>query len=163
MDDKPIVGQGFPLNPDRHKVLSSDDEKRIDEKGVPVVDGKLWSQSGTGMYLVIGLSTDTLKADRRFIGQSEVTLGKFGYILTMGVTLGKPTCTQDVVGACLELPDDLGSDAKKRGYVTEWICNTVIESLADRKIALKGDDPFTMNLMECVSHASDIAIQGAKL
>lgn len=157
MDNKPIVGQGHPLDPDRHKVLSRDDEKRVDEKGVSVVDGKLWSDSGTGMYLIIGLSQEPLLCSQVVTGRSELNLGN-GYTLTMGVSAGKPTFTAAVVGACLELPDDLGDDPKKKQYVIEWICHTVIESLADRGIALDSKLPFTMNLMECVAHASDIAI-----
>lgn len=163
MDDKPIVGQGHPLDPDRHKVLSADDEKRIDEKGRPVVDGKLWSDSGTGMYLVIALHTKPMNSDPRLTGYTELNLGMGGYLLSMGVSRGKPTFTHDTVGACLELPDDLGSDELKRQYVTEWICNTVIEALADRDITLQEGETFTMNLMECVAHASDIAIQAVKL
>ena len=163
MKDKPIVGQGHPLDPDRKKILSPDDEKRIDEKGVPVVDGKLWSKSGTDLYIVVGLSNGPLVADRDIIGTAEISLDKFGYLLTLGVTRGKPTFSIDVIGACLELPDDLGADAKKRGYVTEWLVNTVIESLENRDILLSKDDTFTINLMECVAHGADIAITAAKL
>jgi hypothetical protein len=163
MDNKPIVGQGHPLDPDRHKVLSADDERRIDEKGVAVVDGKLWGDSGTGMYLVVGLHTVPLSADRKMVGHSEIDTGVHKYKMTMAVCHGKPTFLHPIVGACLELPDDLGSDAKKRQYVTEWIVNTVMEAFADRDIILTKDEVFTMNLMECVAHAADIAIQATGL
>jgi hypothetical protein len=163
MDIKPIVGQGHPLDPDRSKILSEDDEKRIDEKGNPIVEGKLWSKASTGLYLVIALHTVPLSADRLFKGHSEIDTGIHKFKLTMGVTEGKPTFLHDTVGACLELPDDLGTDAIKRQYVIEWIVDTVMEAFADRNIILKKEEVFTMNLVECVAHASDIAIQATGL
>lgn len=165
MEDKPIVGQGHPLDPDRHKVLSADDEKRVDEKGFSVVDGELWSECGSGLYLCVGVHTRPLKANVAIIGHSEINLGlgSDNYLLSTGVSNGKPTFDHDIVGACLELPNDLGSDAKKRQYVAEWLIATVMESLEDQKIPLVKDSTFAINLVECVAHAADIAIVAAKL
>jgi hypothetical protein len=161
MGNKPNVAIGRPETD--LGLLSADEEKQVDDKGRPVVDGKPWSKTSTGMYLVIALHTVPLSADRNMIGHSEIDTGVNKFQMTMGVTHGKPTFLHPIVGACLELPDDLGTDALKRQYVVEWIVHTTMEAFADRDIILKKDEVFTMNLMECVAHAADIAIQATGL
>lgn len=161
-DIKPIVGQGHPLDPNRHQVLSQDDEKRIDDKGRPIVEGKLWSDCSTGLYLVVALHSQTMRCDRVIKGQTEVDTQK-DFKLTLGVTLGRPTFGVPVVGACLEIPEDLGTDKIKQQYVSEWLADTVFEAFDDRGVVLKSDETFTINLIECVAHASDSAIAAVGL
>lgn len=168
-DLKPIVGEGYPLDPDRKKVLSADDEKRVDEKGRPIVDGKLWSEAASGAYLVIILSSGAvaISADKQFVGVTEIDLGPAfkapNFKLSMMVSKqGKPSFHHPVVGACLELPDDLGRDKTKQQYIIEWIVHTVMECFEDRGIAIPQGTPKD-ELMFAVAQASDKAIQSLGL
>jgi hypothetical protein len=167
---KPIVGQGHPLSPDRGKLLSADDEKRIDEKGRPVVSGKLWSQAGTGMYLVVLMRDQPLQSDIPIVGRTDITLGlAFGgsgsTVLTVGVSKGGvPRFAHEYVGAALELPDDLGNDAMKRSYVIEWLVETVRECFQVRRIALPNKDSSVFqDLGMAVAAAAQKAIEGSQL
>lgn len=168
-DLKPIVGQGHPLDPNRGKLLSVDDEKRIDEKGRPVVDGKLWGDSATGMYLIVMMHDSIFMTEKPVVGRTEIALG--GAFLAGSCKLsiavhkhGKPTFLHEIVGACLELPDDLANDKQKRQYVIEWMVSTVLECFEVRKIRLPSPDSSTMkDLMLAVSAAGQKAIEASGL
>lgn len=168
-DLKPIVGQGHPLDPNRGKLLSVDDEKRIDEKGRPVVDGKLWGESATGMYLIVMMHDSIFMTEKPVVGRTEIALG--GAFLAGSCKLsiavhknGKPTFLHEIVGACLELPDDLANDKQKRQYVIEWMVSTVLECFEVRKIRLPSPDSSTMkDLMLAVSAAGQKAIEASGL
>jgi len=47
------VGQGDPSGKYFGQILSSDEEKRVDEKGELVVHGKTWGEAQTGLYLTL--------------------------------------------------------------------------------------------------------------
>lgn len=167
-DLKPIVGQGHPLDPERGKLLSVDDEKRIDEKGRPVVTGKLWSNSATGMYLVVLMHVNTLFAEKPLVGRTEITLGSaFPRAGSTKLTIaasktGKPVFLHENVGLCLELPDDLGNDAEKRKYVIEWLVDTVLECFTVRQIKIpKGQ--VRDDLMMAVAAAAQKAVEATGL
>ena len=120
---------GHPNDPDRGTLRSEDDEKRIDDQGRPVVDGLPWSQAKTDMFLVIAVSKGGLVLDRKINGMSYDKIPGSDHFMTVGVTQGKPVPITPFAGSCLELPVDLGSDAKKRQYVAEWVAETAVESL----------------------------------
>lgn len=90
---------GKPGHPDFQKMLSADDEKRVDEKGRPVVLGLPWSVAGTGLYI------------------------------TVLVTQGKPKPDRSSHGASLEIPSDLARDLLKQKYLVEWIAATAEEAI----------------------------------
>jgi hypothetical protein len=143
-DIKPIVGQGHPLDPNRGKLLSADDERRIDDKGRPIVDGKLWGDAATGIYVGVVMHEAIFATDRPVVGRSEISLGnnfeRAGRTkLSIYSSQGKPTFNHETVGACFELPDDLGQDATKRQYVVEWLTETVKECFELRKIPIPKD------------------------
>ena len=168
-DLKPIVGHGHPMDPNRGKLLSVDDEKRIDEKGRPVVDGKLWGDSATGMYLIVMMHDSVFMTEKPVVGRTEIALG--GAFLAGSCKLsiavhkqGKPTFLHEIVGACLELPDDLANDKQKRQYVIEWMVSTVMECFEVRKIRLPSPQSATMqDLMMAVSVAGQKAIEASGL
>lgn len=123
---RPDVGLGL---------LSERDEKSLDDKGNPIVTGKPWSEAKTNMFLVIVLHRIPLSANVTFVGRTDLKLGqeftgsRGAEISFMVSKNGKPTFLHPTIGACLELPDDLGKDILKIKYVTEWIMDTVKESL----------------------------------
>jgi hypothetical protein len=130
---QPVVGVGTP---NFQEALSDGDQKKVDEKGVPVVLGLPWSEAGTGLWLSVYLVRvapgSKLGADRPVLGRSlglptcpdgiERALGIF-------VSRGKPVWNLGGYGAALELPSDLGQDALKVKYVTEWFIDTVKEAV----------------------------------
>lgn len=167
---KPIVGEGHPLDPNRGKLLSHDDERRIDEKGRPVVDGKLWGDAHTDMWLVVNMHVAPYYPDRLVVGRTEIALGEaFGGAgstkLSIAVSKkGKPVFMHEIVGGCLELPDDLGSDAAKRQYVIEWLLGTVFECFEVRQIALPDKKSQTMqDFGMALAAAAQKAIEGSGL
>ena len=168
-DLKPIVGQGHPLDPNREKLLSVDDERRIDEKGRPVVDGKLWGDSATGMYLIVMMHDAVFMTERPVVGRTEIALGGAFLAGTRKLSIavsktGKPVFLHEIVGACLELPDDLGQDKQKRQYIIEWLTATVMECFEVSKIRMPSPDSNTMmELKVAVAVAAEKAIEATSL
>lgn len=166
-DIKPIVGQGHPLDPNRGTLLSEDDEKRIDDKGRPIVDGKLWGDAATGMYLGVMIHEAMFATDLPVVGRTEVSLGSnfvgagSSKLSIFASKTGKPTFLHEYVGACLELPDDLGQDATKRQYVVEWLTETVKECFGVRKIDIPKDK--VEDLAYAVAMSSEKAIEATGL
>lgn len=125
----PEVKSGHPLYD--HKQFSPDDEKKVDIKGDAVVDGLPWSAAKTGTWL-------TLFGFKKPEGQTIGHLlppGADWFPLTegvqfmMAVTPFKPRFVVPGWGACIELPSDLGDDALKRDYLTQWMVETTKEIL----------------------------------
>ena len=63
------TGVGDPSSPYFGKLLTAEEEAKIDPSGAPIVDGETWGSSGTGLYLTIAV------AHRGGFGSSTVTLG----------------------------------------------------------------------------------------
>jgi hypothetical protein len=162
------VGLGDPRNPYNGELLSEGEEKRIDAAGDLVVEGLPWSQTGTGLYLIVGAAPGGIKLDRKSPGASllpvsqSVTKGANLHV-SVGCTLGKPTVLNDCVAASLELPVDLAQDPMKIQYVTEWVAHTAIESLG--AYGLKWDMQVSSfaQLAAAVAGASENAIAAWRL
>ena len=120
---------GHPLDPHRGELRTEDEEKSVDAKGNPVVDGKPWSQVATGEYLLLAVSKGGLQLDRPIKGMSYDAIPGSDHWMTVGIVTGKPVPITPFAGAILEIPSDLGEDAKKQAYVAEWIAETAMESL----------------------------------
>ncbi len=162
--------EGHPLDPNRGKILTADEEKRIDGQGVSIADGLLWSKSGTGMYLVVAVTSVKPKTDRRFISGAHTVVPRAicGSVrknlnMSVGVTFGKPTFHCAAFGACLELPSDLGTDKVKRSYLAEWIADTAVEALAAAGANLKKFPTRTDAMGLWVSEAANVSINAAGL
>jgi len=157
-DLKPIVGQGHPLDPNREKLLSVDDERRIDEK-----------DSATGMYLIVMMHDAVFMTERPVVGRTEIALGGAFLAGTRKLSIavsktGKPVFLHEIVGACLELPDDLGQDKQKRQYIIEWLTATVMECFEVSKIRMPSPDSNTMmELKVAVAVAAEKAIEATSL
>lgn len=151
------TGVGNPLSPYTDELLSPEDEKRIDDKGLKVVHGEPWSKVGTGEYLYIAVhSWESLGADRDRRGVAVVDLKQNNWRLELGVTSGKPKFLQPVIGACLEIPLDLGEDSLKRKYVAEWLRDTTWESLGIAQLKMSKDK--SMDLGMAVAQGAQSAI-----
>lgn len=155
----PIVGHGHPMDPNRGKVLSADDEKRVDDQGRPIAAGLLWSEAATGAYLFVSVSNEPLTSNKTLIG-AHATTGPIikGRHMTVGCTIGKPTFAQTNYGACLELPSDLGRDAIKRQYVAEWLADTAAVALSSAGVSLGGDPILANKVALWVAGAGNEAI-----
>ena len=139
-------------------MLSEADEKRIDEEGRPIVDGLLWSEAASGAYLFVCVSREAVKSGKTLIGATVVTKTVKPNILTIGCTIGKPTFNVPFIGACLEIPTDLGTDAIKRAYVAAWLAHTAAEALAKAGSSM-GDDPILAGMCaQAVALAGNDAI-----
>lgn len=128
----PIVKTGHP---DFQKDLSEADQKKVDEKGRAVVLGLPWSEAGTDLWLTVFVSNLWLtgqpsKMDRKAWGK-HLGLPDQARSLGLFVTSGKPRFANPGWGASLELPSDLARDELKVRYVTEWVIETVKESLSE--------------------------------
>lgn len=159
------AGVGDPTSPLYGQLLSVEDERRLDEKGREVVKGKPWGDAGTGMYLVVALHTVPMYADKIQVGRTEIDLSRIkgGYKLDLMVSpYGKPTFNQPIVGACLELPDDLALDAIKRQYVVEWLIETAFEALDERQVKFR-ESPYLDEFQFALAAAADKAIAAARL
>lgn len=127
------VGVGDPDDPYRDQLLSVEDERRLDSKGRSVVQGKLWSEAPTGLWLTVALGGGPLASLQMPVGGTSLSVpagivSGADYRLFVGTFRDtKPTFGVPTVGACLELPDDLGRDEIKRKYVTEWLAHTTVE------------------------------------
>ena len=152
---KPLVGHGHPMDPNRGQLMSEDDEKRIDEQGRPIVDGLLWSRAASGAYLFVVASREPAGSNSHtLIGASCIEKNLGGVKLTIGCTIGKPSFNVATAGACLELPNDLGTDGTKRDYIAQWLAHTCAEALALMGVTL-GADPILAG--QC---AADVATAG---
>lgn len=125
-DNPPQVLPGHPLA--KEKGLSEDDEKRVDERGDPVVTGLPWSGASTGLWLALLGTRQPLHILQAGCTNSMGTEAG-GLFLTLVVTEGRPTLSRDAWGSCLELPSDLGQDPLKRAYLMEWLTHTAAETL----------------------------------
>lgn len=133
------TGVGNPLSPYTDELLSADDEKGIDDKGLKIVEGLLWSKAATDLYLWVALwvGDELTQLVPGGTGQSDISLDSVydgGWSLSLGVSKGKPRFNLPTVGASLEIPYDLGDDSIKRQYVAEWLVNTTVEALSDRQL-----------------------------
>lgn len=130
------VGLGHPDDPYRGQLLSVEDERRLDEKGQPVVKGLAWSEARTGLWLTIAAGAGALSglspahSGGCFSISPRIVRGADMRLFVGTFRDAKPVFSTPTCGACLELPSDLGSDSIKRKYVTEWIAHTVIEALS---------------------------------
>jgi hypothetical protein len=156
---KPIVGHGHPMDPNRGKLLSADDEKRIDEEGRPIVRGLLWSEAASGAYLFVAVSASPLSSTKTLIG-AHATSGPTlsNRHITVGCTIGKPAFAQAYTGACLEIPTDLGRDDIKRDYVAQWLAHTAAEALGKSGVNLGGDPVLANRTAQWVAGAGNEAI-----
>ena len=154
----PIVGHGHPLDPNRGVLMSEDDEKRIDEEGRPIVGGLLWSKAASGAYIFVAVSEEALVSNKTLIGATTITKMIAPLRLSIGCTIGKPTFTVPQVGACLEIPTDLGQDGIKRDYVAQWLAHTSAEALAKSKCSLGGDPVLAALCAREVASAGNKAI-----
>ena len=145
---KPVVGHGHPLDPNRGKLLSVDDEKRVDEEGRPIAEGLLWSEAHTGAYLCLALTReDGLSISNTPIGYHTTNKNLQHSHIHVFCSVGKPKINQSYVGACIELPSDLGRDSTKQLYITEWIAATAAESLVQASETHLAHDPILANQM----------------
>jgi hypothetical protein len=163
------TGVGNPLDPYNDELLSEEDEKRLDDKGRLVVHGKPWSAVPTGEYLWTALwlaghpNGDITQLVPGGRGQSNIYLGDAcqdtPWSLSLGISPGKPRFNIPTVGACLEVPDDLGDDPLKQRYVIEWLVDTVHESLRDRELGhIASQAGLWEDLGDKVALAADIAL-----
>ncbi len=163
------TGVGNPLSPYNDELLSEDDEKRVDDKGLLVVHGKTWGESSTNKYLWIALwlggheNGDITQLVPGGRGQSDIDMSRLTlgtpWSISLGVSEGKPRFNIPTVGACLEIPDDLGDDVLKQKYVIEWLVDTVDESLQNRKLGHIRSDPGNwQELAHKVAAGADIAL-----
>ena len=163
LDPRIHTGVGNPLSPYNMEVLSEDDEKRVDDKGNLVAEGKLWSEAGTGMYLSVVLhNRAVMHAATKVEAQVDMNIkdavygnGRY-WTLSLTTGVGKPRFMHNAFGASLELPVDLADDSVKRQYTTEWLCDTVLESLAGCGLKLKKDASKQLGL--AVADAAQIVI-----
>ncbi len=151
-------------------LLSENDEKSLDDKGNPIIEGKLWSQAPTGMYLGICMHQDMFQTIKPVVGRTEISLGHSfrgagSTKLSMFVSkTGKPTFLHEMVGACIELPEDLANDSIKRQYLTEWIVETVVECFQVRKIGTPPKNSnHMMDFMLAIAEGSEKAIRSSGL
>jgi hypothetical protein len=162
MNDQSILtGVGNPLNPYNDELLSSEDEKRIDDKGRLVTQGLLWSKAATGHYIWVALwsGTELTQLVPGGKGQSDIDLSNVysgDWSLSIGISVGKPRFNKPTVGAAFELPMDLGEDTIKRQYIAEWLCETIAEALQDRGLPM--DTKQMGDLAILVADASNRAI-----
>ena len=135
MDPNIRTGVGNPASRDYGELLSEEDEKRIDAEDRVVVEKKLWSEAGTGLYLSLYGTRQhvSVGCDRSYKGQS-LWLGNT--MLTVAVTQGKPRWTKEGYGLSLELPSDLGLDDSKKDYLTQWVIETTKEIFVGCKTVL---------------------------
>jgi hypothetical protein len=169
LDPSIHTGVGNPLSPYNDELLSEEEEKRIDDKGRLVTRGKLWSEASTGLYLVVALHIqDALGRELRsvspLLGRADIDLSaatKGKWTLSIAASKEKPRFYHPVVGACLELPDDLALDDIKRQYVVEWLVNTVDESFRDR--SLKVQEASRHHLAAAIADAANTAIMATGL
>lgn len=164
------VKHGHPLDPNKDKLLSADEEKRVDERGHKVATGLLWSEAKTGLYLLVGVTTLTPKIDKVLIGGAHAIVPKeiCGKLrrnlkLTVGVTLGRPKFHCNAWGACLELPSDLGRDHVKQQYIAEWIAETAAEALVEAGVNFQKNPVRTDALGLWVSQAANTSINAVGL
>ena len=120
------TGVGDPGSKFYGELLSSEEEKKIDSSGELVVSKAPWSLVPTDLYLsIVGTRTQvSVACDRAFRGDS-LWLGNT--LLTVVVTTGKPKFISEVWGLALQLPSDLGQDALKQDYLTQWVIATTKE------------------------------------
>jgi hypothetical protein len=147
-ENPPEVKIGHPLGDLSGNSL--DDDKRMDEKGNVVVDGQLWSQSHTGLWLsLLGTRGGLAPIGVISIAEEMTTVG--GLNVALVTTFGKPQWTTETIGQAIEIPSDLGQDPSKREYMTAWILRTMLEiftlSAAEnwfRGIPAGGEDGFAL-------------------
>ena len=162
------TGVGDPSSPYFGKLLTAEEEAKIDPSGAPIVEGETWGSSGTGLYLTIAV------AHRGGFGSSTVTLGGSAFPVSLALspqglhlacitTSGKPAFNLPVAGASLELPADLGRDSLKRKYVVEWIRDTAAEALALNGVDLSKNKAAYQHLGLTVAMAAENAIRGTGL
>ena len=161
------TGIGDPSGKYFGQELTSEEERRIDSKGEPIVEGKSWSDAGTGMYLSISVSSGAPKVTGGTLGGSQLPVSKrmtnLPLVLTCVTTLGKPVMDRKCAGAALEVPSDLGSDGLKRKYVVEWIRDTSAEALALFGVDMSKDKDAYKEMGLSIAMAAESAIVGARL
>ena len=161
------TGMGNPSDPNFRKLLTAEEERSVDDKGDLVSEGLLWGDAGTGKYLVVALGRSVLSEYTEFLfnrSRADIDLSKiFGVpaIMTIASAGGLPRWLQPCQGACLEIPADLAEDPIKRQYVTEWLVETVKESLGN--VGLTMNKHRLTKVGAAVADAANIAIAGARL
>lgn len=165
----PKAHMGHPLDPHRGRVLSEDDEKSLDEQGQPVVEGLPWSKAGTGLYVLIAVTTVKPTVSAPVIAGVSAGVPKAivkmnrNLTLTVGTTYGKPTFDCPTWGACLELPSDLGKDRLKQQYIVEWLAETTVEALTEAGVNFKKAPERTDDLGMWVAFNAEQAIRATGL
>jgi hypothetical protein len=157
------TGIGDPSSEVFGQTLTEEEEKKVDSKGCPIVDGLPWSDAGTGLYLTIAVSPQAaLKANKKIIGGTtfpvSLALSSLGLHMTVVTTEGRPTFSQGMAGAALEVPSDLGRDSIKRKYVVEWIRDTAAEALALNGVDLGGNKAAYQHLGLTVAMSAEQAL-----
>ena len=149
----PPIHPGFPPGHPLHN--HTQDPHLIDESGRPIAYKKPWSQVSTDIYLNVLVAQAPVRLDRRWTGRN-IRIGEDW--LHISSSRGVPTADIATYGACLELPSDLGDDALKQTYVTDWFIATVNEAMY-----LAGHDhQKKVNFQEMI-YAVEDAIRGQKL
>lgn len=127
------VGIGDPTKP----TLTAEEEKRVDADHNPIVDGLVWSEASTDIFLTIFGTKDgagPIGINKRAVGET-LDLGN-GLRILLATTVGKPTFSLEGWGASLELPVDLARDPLKMQYVMEWLIDTTQEVLVATKLGI---------------------------
>ena len=126
------VGIGDPTKP----ALTAEEEKRVDADHNPIVDGLVWSEAATGIFLTIFGTTrnERLGISKANVGEA-LHLGN-GLTIVLLTSEGKPKFSLPGWGASLELPVDLARDELKRKYVMEWMVDTTKEILTETKLGI---------------------------
>ena len=158
------TGIGDPSSPHFGSVLTHDEERRIDDKGNPIVEGLPWGDSSTGLYLTLAVvaTQQHLMSNRVTLGGStfpvSLALSPLGLQMSVITTQGIPTFSLPTSGASLEIPSDLGQDSIKRKYVVEWLRDTAAESLALAGVDLSKNKAAYQHLGLTVAMAAENAI-----
>ncbi len=152
------VGVGHPDNPYAGQLLSEDEERRIDDRGEPIVNQAAWRDVPTGTYVCVYVTRHRLPMhdlEGIVYGHKETNIR--GWHLNVTATAGKPVLKVNYAGAALELPSDLGNDDLKQRYVAEWIVSTAAEALAMTLQERPNEDAWT-GIAEWLAESAEEAI-----
>lgn len=154
------VEHGDPRSQYYGQLLSVEDEKRLGHDDQPVATGKMWSEAHSDVYLTVGIAkAGTVLTSGMMYAYAEESIPN-GKQIILATSRGKPKIESGAVaGASLELPADLGEDAAKRQYVTEWLTHTLLESMAITGVGLVNDQQKRLGAFNWVATAAERCIR----